>query len=458
MIAPDELVIDLFAGGGGASMGIERALGRSPDIAVNHSADAIAMHARNHPTTKRYRESVWKVRPCEVCRGRRVGLLHASPDCTYHSRARGGKPRDGKARSLASVVICWAREVGPRIIVLENVEEWLDWGPLDNEGQPIKEKAGRSFRNWLGKLKAQGYRVEWRILNAADYGAPTSRKRVFLVARNDGEPIRWPWPTHGKGTGRPHRGAHEIIDWTDLGESIFTRRRALADNTLRRIAAGVKRHVIDTATPFIAPTNDGLVVPTLVQSGYGERPGQSPRVPGLAKPLGTVVTDSKHRLVAAMLTKHFGGVVGHGVQLPLGAITTKDHHAVTTAELDEGTDHSDEVHGFLVKYYGAAGRPESQQQSLLEPLHTITTKARFGLVTVHGRPYRIVDIRSRMLRPRELFDAQGFPRSYVIDEGADGRQLTLTAQNELVGNSVCPDVEHALVAANTRPTRAREAA
>lgn len=482
-IGVDELIVDLFAGGGGASTGIEMALGRSPDIAINHSPDAIAMHMVNHPRSQHFCENVWAVDPRAVCAGRPVGLLHASPDCTHHSRAKGGKPKNKKLRSLASVVIRWARDVAPRVIVLENVEEWLAWGPLDNEGNPIKAKAGRSFRCWLGKLKARGYRVEWRVLNAADFGAPTTRKRVFLVARRDDAPVRWPVPSHGKGTANPWRGAHEVIDWTNLGTSIFSRKKPLVDATLRRIAAGVKRYVLDAARPFIVPithaggpnrvhgideplrtvtcANRGelrLVVPTLVQSGYGERDGQAPRVPGLEKPLGTVVTDQKHRLVAAMLTKHFGGVVGHGVQLPLGAITTKDHHALTTAELAEGEDHSAEVTAFLVKYYSSSGKVESQQQGLFEPLHTVTTKARFGLVTVHGRSYRIVDIRSRMLEPGELFRAQSFPDSYVIDAGPDGKPFTKTAQNELAGNSVCPVVEHAVVAANFSTPRELRAA
>ena len=498
-----ELIADLFAGGGGASMGIELALGRSPDIAINHSPAAIAMHAVNHPTTRHYCENVWTVDPRAVCAGRAVGLLHASPDCTHHSRAKGGKPKNKKLRSLASVVIRWARDVRPRVIVLENVEEWLAWGPVDNEGQPIKAKAGRSFRCWLGKLKAQGYRVEWRILNAADYGAPTTRKRVFLVARCDGEAIVWPVPSHGRGQRSPWRAASEVIDWSIPTPSIFDRKKPLADATMRRIAAGVDRYVIKAARPFIVPvthTKSGdrvhaitdplrtvttakggefaLVSPTLVQLGYGEREGQAPRALDITKPLGTVVAGGgKHGLVAALLTKHYGGVVGHGVQLPLGTITTQDHHALTTTFLTKfygtstgqdvtapvptvtaGGQHIAAVRAFLIKYYGASDRPESQQQGLFEPLHTVTTKARFGLVTVQGETYQIADIGMRMLSPRELFRAQSFPDSYVIDVGLDGRPFTKTAQIELAGNSVCPVVEQAVVGAQFHERPALRAA
>lgn len=385
-IAPNELVVDNFAGGGGASTGIEMALGRHVDIAINHSPEAIALHKANHPHTKHYCENVWDVNPREACAGRPVGLAHFSPDCTHFSRAKGGKPRDKKTRGLAWVALRWAREVRPRVNVLENVEEFLTWGPVDNDGQPVARLSGRTFKIWLGKLRALGYRVEWRILNAADFGAPTTRKRLFLVARCDGEAIRWPTPTHGRGMASPWRGAHEVIDWSLPTPSIFGRKRPLAEATERRIAEGVRRHVIECAAPFIVPvTHTGgvrvhsieeplrtvtcasrgefaLVSPTLVQVGYGERPGQTPRAPGLEKPLGTVVGSNKHGLVAALLTKHYGGVVGHGLQLPLGTITTQDHHAVTAASLvPAGADRRDEVRAFLVKYYGGSDRPETQQ-------------------------------------------------------------------------------------------------
>lgn len=436
------LIVDNFAGGGGASTGIEAALGRSVDLAVNHSAAAIAMHTANHPHTKHLIEDVWRVDPIEACGGRPVDLAWFSPDCTHFSRAKGAAPKSSKRRALASVVIRWARTVRPRVICLENVEEFLTWGPLDSDGQPDPRRAGKSFRCWLGKLRAQGYRVEWRLLCAADFGAPTTRRRLFLIARCDGLPIVWPEPTHGKGR-TPWRTAAEIIDWSIPCPSIFDRKKPLAEATLRRIAEGVRRYVIETATPFIAPISAGA---TLITAGYGERPGQAPRVPGLDKPLGTAVGTRHHALVSALLTKHYGGVVGHGVQLPLGTITQRDHHSLTTAKLaPASTDRREEVRAFLLKYYSSS---DTQQQSLFDPLHTITTKARFGLVTVAGQPYEIVDIGMRMLAPHELFAAQGFPGDYRLDCDMGGRLLTKTQQIELCGNSVSPPVAEAIVRAN----------
>lgn len=491
-----EIAVDNFAGGGGASTGVARAIGRSPDIAINHDAAAIAMHAANHPTTEHYQESVWKVDPVKACAGRPVGLAWFSPDCTHHSKAKGGKPRKKKIRGLAWVVIRWARAVRPRCIFLENVEEFADWGPLTKDGHPREDAKGKTFRAFVAKLRRYGYVVEWRTLVACDYGAPTSRKRLFLVARCDGLPIAWPQPTHGRGRAKPWRAAAEIIDWTLPCRSIFDRHKPLADATLRRIAAGVQRYVINSAQPFIVPlTHRGgdrvhgldeplrtvtaahrgelaLVSPTLIQTGYGERKGQAPRILNLAKPLGTVVASGKHAVVAAFLTKHYGGVVGHGVERPIGTITTQDHHSLSLAFMTKfygtatGSDmrapvptvtatgqHLAEVRAFLVKY----NRTATDGQQLGLPLHTITTKARFGLVMVHGEPYQIADIGMRMLAPRELFAAQGFPPDYVIAPELDGKPLTKTEQIAKCGNSVPPDVVTALVTANAH-RRATEAA
>lgn len=472
MIADHELIVDLFAGGGGASTGILEALGRHPDIAVNHSGAALAVHEANHPGTTHYREDVFDVNPRRVCGDRPVGLLWMSPDRTHFSKAKGGKPREKGTRSLAWVAIRWASEVRPRVIVLENVEEFVTWGPLCEAGQPIAHRKGETFAKWRRALEALGYRVEHRTLVAADYGAPTTRKRLFLVARCDGAPIVWPTPTHGRGRARPWRTAAEIIDWSIPCLSIFARRKPLAEATERRIAEGVRRYVLEAARPFIVshygqsigrgidapvPTitaggggHQGLVVPTLIQTGYGERPGQTPRVPGLDKPLGTVVAGGgRHALVAAFLTKHYGGMVGHDVERPIGTVTTQDHHSLTTATLAPAEpDRREQVRAFLVKYYGASGRAETQQQSLLEPLHTVTTKARFGLVTVHGQEYEIADIGMRMLTPRELFNAQGFRADYRIEVEHDGKPLTKTVQIALAGNSVPPHLAEAMVRAN----------
>jgi DNA (cytosine-5)-methyltransferase 1 len=535
----DGLVVDNFAGGGGASTGIAAALGRPANIAVNHSAAAIAMHKANHPETKHYQEDVWQVDPREACGSNLVAVAWFSPDCTHFSRAKGGQPRSKDVRCLADVVIRWAREVRPKVIFLENVEEFLTWGPLDDEGQPIKAQEGEDFRAWRAKLVALGYVVEHRIIVAADHGTPTTRKRLFLVARCDGRPIVWPTATHGRGRPRPWRTAAEVIDWELPCPSIFDRKRPLAEATLRRIAAGVRRYVIESGRPFVVPlthhsktprvrdihepfktitaanrgelalvspfiapvthTTSGdrvhradeplrtvttakggefvLVAPTMVQTGYGEREGQAPRALDIQRPLGTVVSGGKHALVATFLAKHYGGVVGHGVERPIGTVTAQDHHSLVQAQLElpamqasfvskfYGTatgasveaplptvtstgQHLADVRAFLVKYYGADGAATSQQ-SLFDPLHTVTTKARFGLVTVHGQEYVITDIGMRMLAPHELFAAQGFPGDYIIDPELNGRPLTKTQQIELAGNSVCPQVAAAIVGANT---------
>lgn len=468
----NEIVVDLFAGGGGASDGIEIALGRPVTLAVNHSRTAIECHQRNHPHTHHEIADVWEVDPIEACAGRPVALLWASPSCTHYSRAKGAhNPKSAEIRSLPWVVIRWARTVKPRMIFMENVPEFLDWGPLDEHGHPIKSKRGRTFRIWLGKLKAQGYQVEWRTLVAADYGVPTTRKRVYLIARRDGQPIAWPDPTHSKTPSlwcqSPWRTAAECIDWSLTTRSIFDRKKPLAEKTLRRIAAGIVRYVLRAARPFVVslthhggervhgmdsplPTvtaaNRGelaLVAPTLVQTGYGEREGQEPRAMDVRAPLGTVVAGGqKHALCAALLTKHFGGVVGHELAQPVGAITAKDHHALTSASLEGARDRREQVRAFLISYYGADGKPETQKQSLTAPLGTVTTRDRFALVTVNGVEHEITDIGTRMLAPHELFAAQGFRTTYDLSG------LTKTQQIQLCGNSVCPPVATALIRAN----------
>lgn len=521
-----ELIVDSFAGGGGASTGIELALGRSPDVAINHNPVALALHRANHPQTKHYVEDIFDVDPREVCAGRPVGLAWFSPDCTHFSRAKGGKPRSKTIRGLAWVVVRWAKEVRPRVIVLENVEEFQTWGPLDVERQPIKSRAGETFRKWKAELSKLGYQVEHRSLVAADYGTPTTRKRFFLVARCDGHPIEWPEPTHGEGRSEPWRPAADIIDWALPCPSIFERKRPLADKTLARIAAGVRRYVIEAARPFIVPLthtgrkrvhgidepvrtvtganrgelafvaptiishygqsvgresssplptvtaggggHHGLVCPTLIQTGYGERKGQAPRALDISKPLGTVVAGgAKHAVVAAFLSKHYTGVVGHGVDRALGTVTSQDHHSVTAAFLTKfygssraganvcaplptvtagggkGGGHLAEVRAFLSKY---AGEPV-QQEIFSERASTI--------VTVEGEAYEIADIGMRMLQPHELFAAQGFPADYVTElaDRGDGRPLTKTQQIALCGNAVCPQVAAAIVRANSYAAR-----
>lgn len=484
-LLPTEIVVDNFAGGGGASTGIESAIKRPVDIAINHSPEAIAMHKANHPGTKHYCENIWMVSPREVCNGRPVGLAWFSPDCTHFSRAKGKKPKSKKIRGLADVVIDWARKVRPRVIMLENVEEFQTWGPLDKKGHPIQERAGEDFRDWIGRLSDLGYKIDLRTMVAADYGTPTTRKRLFIIARLDRRGA-WPAPTHGSGRPAPWRTAAEIIDWSYPVPSIFARKRPLVDKTLRRIAFGIKKYVIDAARPFIIPLThaDGfnrshqlelplptvtganrgefaLVSPTLIKYHGGER---SNRAMDMRTPVRTVDTQNRFALVSAFLTrylgqsvgqpvdrpaptvmpggqgktaltcalmtKHYTGVVGHGLERPIGTVTAKDHHAVTCAN--------------LIKYYGTATGAD-----LNDPLHTVTGQGgEFGLVTVHGENYRIVDIGMRMLQPNELFAAQGFPEDYIIDPYFGGKPLTKTAQISMAGNAVCPQVAEALVSEN----------
>lgn len=504
-IHADELIVDSFAGGGGASMGIELALGRSPDIAINHDPEAIAMHQANHPHTRHYCESVWDVSPKKATGGKPMGLAWFSPDCKHFSKAKGGKPVDKAIRGLAWVVIRWARDVRPRVIILENVEEFQTWGPLLENGKPCPMRKGFTFRRWLNELERLGYKVEFRELRACDFGAPTTRKRFFLIARCDGQPIVWPAPSHGPGRAQPWRMAAECINWSLECPSIFDRERPLAENTMRRIARGLRRYVLESPDPFIVPlTHHGdrrvhpigeplptvtgahrgelaLVSPSLVQVGYGEREGQAPRCLDIQQPLGTVVAQGqKHALVTAFLAKHYGDRgqrPGSSMLEPFDTVTAVDHHSLiashlvkmrgslethhTTAQdwrepaptITAGGTHLAEVRAFLIKYYGTDGDPELRQ-----PLHTITTRDRFGIVTIRGEEYAIADIGMRMLAPRELFRAQGFPDTYRIEIEHNGKPLSKTAQVRMCGNSVCPPLAAALVRANLAELAIRRAA
>jgi DNA (cytosine-5)-methyltransferase 1 len=659
-----ELIIDNFAGGGGTSTGLEAAFGRHVDIAINHDPEALAMHAINHPRTKHLCESVWDVDPIVVTGNQPVGLVWLSPDCKHFSKAKGGKPVEKKIRGLAWVTLRWAAKCRPRVIMLENVEEFKTWGPLiqdaDGAWKPDPAKRGKTFHSFVRQLEAHGYKVDHRELRASDFDTPTIRKRFFLVARRDGLPILWPEPTNGApdsigvraGKLQPYRTAAECIDWSLECPSIFTRKRPLAEATLRRIAKGIMRYVIDAADPFIVgqggpayagkpvtarqpfgtlttenhravvvpsivpvthqggdrsesvhepfrtitgahrgekalasttlrpfvltnttghpgadasrplPTvtsagnqalvtaflnehanasnqrvmsaseplrtvcaqvkggHFGLVSAVLVDAAHGE---QSPSgvkrwgqgVKDVEQPLGTVVASGNKALATAFLAKHYTGVVGSELEQPIGTVTSTDHHSLvvahvqrdmgksighaadaplgtitaggggksalvasslvklrgtsTAAGVDEplhtisaGGFHHAEVRAFLLKYYGT-----DQDPRLTEPLHTVTTKDRYGLVTIQGQDYEIVDIGLRMLAPHELYRAQGFPAGYVIDEipdpallFADGAQiaadplslpripLTKSAQVRMCGNSVCPPLSEALIRAN----------
>ena len=435
----NDLIVDLFAGGGGASTGIELATGRYVDIAVNHDPKAVAMHETNHPQTRHFCEDVFEVDPIAVTKGKPVGLLWASPDCKHFSKAKGGKPVSKKIRSLAWVVVKWARLVRPRVICLENVEEFQTWGPLEGD-LPDPARKGETFRRWVAELEKLGYDVQYKELRACDYGAPTIRKRLFLVARCDGLPIVFPQPTHGKGL-KPYKTAAEIIDWSIPCPSIFGRAKPLSDNTLRRIANGIVRFVINVQKPFIVKDCAKL----LIQMGYGDNEGR--RVLDLNKPLGTVTSGgNKFALVSAFLAKHYSGVVGTRVNNPVGTITTVDHHSLVTVGMsDVPTNRTEEVRAFLINYYGTG-----TSAAVNEPLNTCTGHVHSGLVAVRigGKEYAIADIGLRMLQPHELYAAQGFPSGYVFDRSGSGAPLSKEAQIRMCGNSVCPPVAAALVKAN----------
>ncbi|EIX9177863.1 DNA cytosine methyltransferase [Klebsiella pneumoniae] len=601
-----EIIVDNFAGGGGASTGIELAIGRSVDIAINHDPNAVAMHTTNHPGTLHYCESVYSVRPKVATAGRRVGLAWFSPDCRHFSKAKGAKPVEKAIRGLAWIVIRWALDVGPRVMMLENVEEFKTWGPLlAAEMRPDPDRVGETFLSFVGMLTSGvpadhpallecceflelspdseqakrlitglGYEVDYRELRACDYGAPTIRKRFFMVMRRDGKPIVWPEATHGDpkspavqaGKLTPWRTAAECIDWSIPAPSIFDRKKPLAVNTLKRIARGIQIFVVDSDNPFIVKCNHtttrgkydcfrgqglyspiqtitkahgyALAVPTLapfmagnggsqyqakprplnkpvhtilkhsracvvapviarqfgasighradepsatitaggggksqfvtatlIQMGYGERVGQSPRVLNLGKPLGTVTAGgNKFAVTTAFLAKHYGGnYTGPGVALdkPAHSVTTVDHHALVTSHLvklrgtcrdgqrtDEpmptitaGGQHVGEVSALLA----ANDYDERRADQVKEFLNSFGVSE---LVTIKGIVYRIVDIGMRMLQPHELYRAQGFPEWYIIDQDYRGVKYAKDKQVARCGNAVPPPFAEALVRAN----------
>lgn len=641
----DEIVVDFFCGGGGAGTGLEMGLGRNVSVAKNHSAAAISMHTINHPGAKHFTTDVFDGDPDTECDGKAVGWFHMSPDCTHHSQAAGGQPRKREIRNLSWIGLKWAGKKRPRVISLENVKQILQWGPLvakrckatgrvvklggnvaaPGEVVPVDQqflipnpaRRGQTWAVFVAELERLGYAVEWRVIRACDFGAPTSRERLFMIARCDGQPIVWPEPTHAKHPAKgqkPWKTAAECIDFSDLGKSIFGRKKDLASATLRRVAKGMKKFVIDNPAPFIVPianwsvgnvqpsteplrtvtsypkggafsvvspviapashqgsdrindpqeplptvtcANRGeltLISPTLIQCGYGEREGQEPRVLGIDQPLGTVVAGGvKHALTSSVLVGAGGPVyAGHPVTAnqPVGTLMTRSHRAVATAFMAQmnggfnttdaksiedpmttvtntgsqqqlvaanlvhlrgncdardvndplhivsaGGQHHGLVTAFMERQFGASvGQPLDEPaptvtagggekssvvslrlspeheagalrvaaflisyygtenvSSAGEPAPTITTKDRLALVTVmvKGTPYVIVDICLRMLKPSELYKAQGFPANYVITHGVDGKPFTKTQQVHMCGNSVSPPPMAALAKAN----------
>lgn len=449
-------VIDCFAGGGGASTGIEAALGRPCDIAVNHDPKAIAMHRANHPATHHVTEDIFEADLKTLVGDEPVDMMWASPDCTSHSKAKGGKPRERGLRILPWAVHKHAKELKPNVIFMENVAEIQKWGPLGADGRPIKAREGEEYNRFVDAMGELGYTFECRELSACDYGAPTTRRRWYAVLRRDGLSTRWPEPTHGDGLfGEPYVPVSECIDFSDVGESIFGRKRPLAEATMRRIARGLRKFVLDDPSPF------------LVQIGYGERPGQASRIGDVHSPIGTIVAQGvKHYLCTPFVTKYYGGVTGQRADEPLHTITagygghfglvtpfiTKFYSTNTGHRADEplhtittSPGHFGLVSAFLVKYYGT-----SDAQSLKSPLGAITTRDRFGLATVEidGERFYVSDIRLRMLRPEELKLAQGFPQDYIIDRYDDGTPVPKAQQVRMIGNSVVPQMAERIVAAN----------
>lgn len=444
-----ELIIDSFAGGGGASTGIELATGVSVDIAINHDPEAIRMHKTNHPSTKHYCESVWDVDPVKVCEGHPVALAWFSPDCKHFSKAKGGKPKDKNIRGLAWVALRWAGKVRPRVIMLENVEEFKTWGPLNRGHRPIKAKQGVTFRKFVSQLQELGYQVQHRELVAADYGAPTMRKRFFLVARCDGKPISWPEPTHAPadsifvaaGIREPYIGAYEQIDFSipcpsifDTAEEIKEKHgikavRPLAEKTMQRIARGIKKFVLDNPEPFIVSKDGEAIAPALIQH-HSETTQNEVRGQGIKEPIMTVDGSNRYGLVTSFLSKFYKSGTGQDLREPLHTITCSPGHF-------------GEVRALLIKYYG-----QGTGQDIRKPLDTVTVQDRFGLVTIHGTDYQIADIGLRMLEPKELYGCQGFPEDYIIDHDSEGKSYPRSEQVKRCGNAVCPPIPAALVRVN----------
>lgn len=535
-----KLVIVLFAGGGGSCSGIEKAIQRHVDIAANHSEVALSMHRANHPQTDHHIEDVWQLDPRVLTGGKPVGYFHASPDCTHFSQAKGGQPRDRATRSLSWVVIKWAGQARPDVITLENVRQIRDWCPLIAKRDkatgrvvkldgtvaaageyvplaqqflvPDKKRLGQTWKRFKAILRGMGYVLDDRVLCAADYGVPQRRNRLFMIARCDGKPVTWPEPTHHEHPKKGQKGwvpVWKSLDFTIESKSIFDRKKPLADATLRRVALGMKRYVLDSADPFIVPvTHRGsdrvhsvreplrtvttahrgefmLAAPTLVQMGYGEREGQAPRVLDLHKPLGVVTaggvkaalvtafveqanggfnttpahdarepsstitkSGSQQRLVTAHLATLRNNMVGQDLRGPLPtAAAGGQHHALVEYTLSQ-EDEAGALRcaAFLMEYYSEGG----QWSDLRKPVNTLTTRDRIALVTVwiKGDPYVVVDICLRMLTPRELANATSFPPQYVINRGHDGRVFSKSQQVHMIGNAVPPDLQYAVTAAN----------
>lgn len=476
-----DLIVDCFAGGGGASVGIEMALGRPVDIAINHDPAAILMHKTNHPNTLHLTEDIFKVDLQKYVAGRHVALMWASPDCTSHSKAKGGKPRNSGLRILPWAVYKHAKAILPDVIIMENVEEIQQWGPLDEQGFPIKERNGEEYQRFIGMMQGLGYDFGSRELIAADYGAPTTRKRWYAVFRRDGKPIVWPQQTHNKsGTDGLKKWVpvSTVLDFTDLGKSIFGRKKPLAENTMKRIARGLQKFVFENTEPFIVQVNHGgdhfrgqsihEPMPTITQKhGFGtvttymiqyhsETNDKEIRGQTVSEPLRTIDTSNRYGAVVAFLTKFYKTCIGQSMLEPIHTITTSPGHfgqvSVLTVKLEEllkagvskeAAEKCTHVSEFIIEYYG-----NGIGQSVDSPLHTIVTKDRFALITVIAKEYVILDIFLRMLTAEELKLAQGFPRDYIIDRDYKWNTYPVSERVRRIGNSVVPIMAQKLVEAN----------
>ena len=464
-----EIIVDNFAGGGGASTGIEIATGRLVALAVNHDPAAILMHRTNHPYTEHFQASVWDIDPKAVCRGRPVGLAWFSPDCKHFSKAKGAALVDRKIRGLAWITLRWAATVRPRVIILENVEEFQTWGPV-RKGKPVKKLAGTTFRKFIDQLTELGYTVEYRELIAADFGAPTSRKRFYLVARCDGKPIVWPKPTHSKtgADGLPKwRSAAEIIDWSLPCPSVFASKaeimeryglkavRPLAKNTMRRVIRGVDKFTIRSGRPFIVPT------------GYGERKGQAPRVHDIDAPVPTIVGTGKENLcrplLAPVTVTNTSNSVGGTVGAPVHTVTTAGNQMLVTPFLAEcnhsGGGHiapvTDAHKTITAKHTGGIVAPALIQyhteqtehvraSGLGTPIHTVDASNRYGLTCANlveyytgGRPLDVQDpLHTVTSHDREAVVAAHIAKYYggVVGEKVGEPLPTVTAIDH---NAVC---------------------
>ena len=426
-----ELIIDCFAGGGGASVGIEMALGKPVDIAINHDPEAIRMHKVNHPDTIHLTEDIFKVDLQKYVKGRKVALMWASPDCTSHSKAKGGQPRKRGLRILPWAVYKHAKQILPEVIIMENVEEIQQWGPLDKKGHPIKERQGEDYKKFITAMKSLGYAFDSRELVAADYGAPTTRKRWYAIFRRDGKDIIWPEQTHFKDSEPKWKQCGEFIDWSDFGKSIFGRKKPLAEATQKRIANGIRKYILENPKPYIVKNDEAVAF--LIQYRGEQKAGESSGQL-LSEPIKTIDTSNRYGLVTAFITKYYKTGIGQGCDEPLHTLPTSPGHFGL-------------VSAFLIKYYGSGCG-----QELKEPLATITTKDRFGLVNViidiAGEKYIIKDIFLRMLKPEELKLMQGFPKDYIINRDINWKPYPIKEQVARIGNSVVPVMAEALVKAN----------